>query len=235
MEGVRTRASRTAAGDQNTAPATRRNSGDAQTTRTGARPDVTAVTYTTVQRQTPDTNAAATDNPVPRTRVPERSLFSRTVYGIPGAVGSLLSSSWRVIKENLIEGLVTYAVYSVAPGVAEAFARATGLNFNGVMGSITVTGRKIATTAATGLWNLIPPLRRQRNNGGNQGAGNPPAPARQQPANPTGEGNQEENGTRLDGDLPTGLGNRTQGDETNSRRGTTGTTAKRKRPGVSNK
>ncbi len=156
-----------------------------------------------VQRQIPDDNTAAA---VPRTTIPQPSLFSRSVRAFPGACASLLSSSWRVIKENLIEGLVTYAVFSVAPNLAQRFAAVTGLNFNGTLGWITVSGRKMLTALALGVWNCIPSMRGRGNNtnspnNGNNGV-NAPAVTMQRTA--TGS-RQPQPPAPVDDDLPTGL------------------------------
>ena len=112
-----------------------------------------------VKAQTPTRSTPSTSTT--RTQVPQQSLCSRVVYAIPGGIYSLLCSGCRVLKEDFIESLCTYATFSLAPGIAGAFSKLTGLSFNGLVGVITVTGRKRATKIATALWNRIPSLRRR--------------------------------------------------------------------------
>ena len=105
------------------------------------------------ERQTPE--QTTTDDSAAPT---QQSLFRRAVSAVPGALTNLASSTAKALKEVFLEGLVTYFVFSRAGNLAGSISRATGADFNGIMGVLTVPVRKLATKAVRGLVSMLPEL-----------------------------------------------------------------------------
>ena len=112
-----------------------------------------SIAETSAERQTPE--QTTTDDSTAPT---QRSLFRRAASAVPGALTDLASSTAKALKEVFLEGLVTYFVFSRAGNLAGSISRATGADFNGIMGVLTVPVRKLVTKAVRGLVSMLPEL-----------------------------------------------------------------------------